>query len=94
MVTVTDSAKEELKRIFEVKNLDPGRYLRLTTPPVWQGEGDFGIVIDDQGNGDHVVGLNGLTVLLVDPGLLEQLSNAVLDFKDSPGGSRFTLDVF
>ena len=94
MVTVTDSAKEELKRIIEVKNLDPGRYLRLTAPPVWQGEGDFGIVIDEQGNEDHVVGLKGLTVLLVDPGLLDHLSNAVFDFKDSPSGSRFTLDVF
>ena len=94
MVTVTDSAKEELKRIIEVKNLDPGRYLRLTAPPVWQGEGDFGIVIDEQGNEDHVVGLKGLTVLLVDPGLLDHLSNAVFDFKDSPNGSRFTLDVF
>ena len=38
-----------------------------------------------------MVGLKGLTVLLVDPGLLDHLSNAVFDFKDSPSGSRFTL---
>ena len=33
MVTVSHRAKEELKRILEVSSLDPGRCLRLATPP-------------------------------------------------------------
>ena len=94
MVTVTDSAKEELKRILETRSLDPGKYLRLTTPPVWQGEGDFGVVIDEDRMGDKAVELQGVKLLLVDPTLAEQLSNAVFDFKDSPEGARFTLDVY
>ena len=94
MVTVTDTAKEELKRILDAKNLASGRCLRLAMPPVWVGEGDFGIVIDEEGDGDHVVNLQDLKVLLLDAGLAERLSTAVLDFKDSPDGPRFTLDVF
>ena len=94
MVTVTDRAKEELKRTLEVSNLDPGKFLRLATPPSWTGEGDFGIVIDEERNKDDAVLFHGLKILLVDAGLTEQLPTAVLDFKDSPDGPRFTLDVF
>ena len=63
-------------------------------PPVWEGEGDFGIVIDSQTDEDHEVVFQGLTVLLIDAALAEQLSNSKLDFKDSSDGPRFTLDVF
>ena len=94
MLTVTDSAREELKRTLETRSLDPGQCLRLAVPPVWSGEGDFGIVIDEQGQGDYAVELEGAKVLLVDPAVAEQLSSSVLDFKDSPDGPRFTLDVY
>ena len=94
MLKVTDSAKEELKHILERSNLEPGKYLRLATPPVWVGEGDFGVVVDAEGEGDNVVDFQGMKVLLVDAGLAEGLASAVLDFKDFPDGSRFTLDVF
>ncbi len=94
MVTITDQAKEELKRTTERTSLEPGKYLRLTTPPVWTGEGDFGIVIDEMSDGDHVVEFEGSTILLVDADLIQRLPNAVLDFKESPQGQRFTLDVY
>ena len=93
MVTVTDRAKEELRRIVETNSLDTDKYLRLATPPVWTGDGDFGIVIDEERSGDHVLDLEGTKLLLVDPDLAEPLSKAVLDFKESPDGARFTLDV-
>ena len=94
MVTITDSAKNELKRILQTKNLDSGKFLRLATPPIWQGEGDFGVVVDSQRFGDHKVDHEGLTIILIDPGMVEQLPNAVFDFKDSPQGQIFTLDVY
>ena len=94
MVTVTESAKEELRRVLETNSLEPGKYLRLATPPVWEGEGDFGIVIDDMGTHDHVVDFEGVQVLLVDRALDDHLSDAVFDFKESPSGPRFTLDVY
>lgn len=90
MVKVTQIAKAELKRIVETRSLDPGKCLRLAMPPVWEGEGDFGIVVADEGHGDHAISYRGQKVLLVDPALTDQLSKSVLDFKDS----RFTLDVY
>ena len=94
MVTVTDAAKEELGRILATRSLDLDKYLRLAIPPPWDGPGDFVIVIGVEGDADHKVERDGLKLLLVDSLLAKRLSDSVLDFKDSPDGSRFTLDVF
>ena len=94
MVTVTDSAKEEFVRILSTKELEPGKYLRLAIPPVWTGAGDFGIVIDSEQEDDQAIDYEGRKILLVGHDLLHQLENSVLDFKESPEGPRFTLDVF
>ena len=90
MVTVTESAKAELKRRLEVHSLTADKYLRLATSPMWVGGGDFGIVIDERKEGDQVVDFQGSEVLLVDASLADRLSDSVFDFKDS----RFTLDVY
>ena len=90
MLSVTENAKEELKRIYEERSPDPDKFLRLAVPPVWEGEGDFGVVIDEERIEDHVVDFQGVKVLLVDPGVAEKLSSSVLDFKDS----QFKLDVY
>ena len=90
MFKITENAKKELKHIHDRSSLDPGRFLRLAMAPVWEGEGDFGIVISDEGHGDRAVAFQGSTILVVDPALAEPLSNSVLDFKES----RFTLDVY
>ncbi len=93
-MNVTKNAKVELNRILETRALDPGKYLRLTVPPAWTGEGDFGIVIDDDGEGDQAVDFEGRKVLIVGVDLEDKLRYAILDFKESPDGPRFTLDVF
>ena len=93
-MTITDQAKEELTKTLERVNLDPNKYLRLTTPPVWGGEGDFGIVIDEMSEGDHIVESKGKTVLIMDSDLIQKFPDAILDFKISVEGSRFTLDIY
>lgn len=94
MLTVTDSAKEELQRTLERTSLAPGKVLRLTTPPAWTGPGDFGVVIDASGEDEHLVEFHGATVLVVDSDLADHLTDSVLDFIDSSDGPRFTLDVY
>ena len=94
VVKVTKSARRQLKRILEERELEPGKCLRLATPPMWDQEGDFGVVIDDEGHADMAVAYKGQKVLLVDPVLAESLASAVFDYKDSPAGGRFTLDVY
>jgi len=94
MVTVTEKAREELGRLVATTSIANDKCLRLTTPPEWVGEGDFGIVIDVERNGDRVIDHQDLKVLLIDPSLAKQLSSSVLDFKNPPDGPRFTLDVY
>lgn len=94
MVTVTDRALEELRRVASTKNAVEEKFLRLTTPPEWTGEGDFGIVIDVERSGDKFVEHEGMRVLIVDPNLAQQLSSSVLDFKGPANRPHFTLDVY
>ena len=79
---------------MESRGLNDDRHLRLATPPLWTGEGDWGIVISSEGASDHTVEHEGQPILLVDTAAAEAMSAAILDFKDSPEGSRFTLDVY
>tara|TARA_B100001750_G_C15393113_1_gene538506 strand:- start:374 stop:676 length:303 start_codon:yes stop_codon:yes gene_type:complete len=94
IMTITDEAKKELSKTLARVNLDSGKYLRLTTPPVWAGEGDFGIVIDEMSEGDHLIDYHGTTILIMDSDLVGKFPNAVLDFKITDQGSRFTLDIY
>lgn len=90
---VTKSAREELKRMLETREMPPGKFFRLATPPTWTLEGDFGIVMDEDRLGDSLIEYQGQVVLLVDPELGKQLMNATFDFTMSPQGPRFKLDV-
>jgi Fe-S cluster assembly iron-binding protein IscA len=94
MLEVTDKAKAELKNILDARNLDPGQCLRLVTPPMWDGEGDFGIVIANQGAHDYAIVYEDTDVLVIDAGLMDGLQKAVFDYKDTPQGKGFTLDVY
>ena len=93
MLTVTDAAKAELKRIVEARGLPPNRCLRLAVPPVWTGEGDFGVVVDDAGQQDLVIAHEGVGVLRIEEAVALGLEKSILDFKSPPDGPRFTLDV-
>jgi Fe-S cluster assembly iron-binding protein IscA len=91
---VTDKARAQLKVIIGQRHLDPGRCLRLAIPPAWTGDGDFGIVIDSRGSGDVSIAHDQTTVLLIEREVADQLARSVLDFKETPMGPAFTLDVY
>jgi len=93
MINVTEEAKKELKRILENRDLEPGKFLRLAIPPVWTGVGDFGIVIDEQRSEDIAITFGNMKVLLIETGVSQGMSSGTLDYKESPDGFRFTLDV-
>ena len=94
MFTVTAAAKRQLKSIMDERRLGAGRCLRFAIPPAWPGPGDFGIVIDDEKSDDMAVTLRGAKILLQKQDLAPQLSTSVLDYKDTPQGEAFTLDVY
>lgn len=90
MIKVSKKAKSELFNIINSKKLNPDQCIRLTVPPAWKGEGDFGLVISTFGVADSIIEFNNKKVLLIDADLISQLSKSNLDFKDG----RFTLDIY
>ena len=91
---VTGAARVQLKVIADQRRLDPGHFLRLAIPPSWTGDGDFGIVIDSRGSMDVSIAEDQTTVLLIEREVADQLVRSVLDFKETPMGPGFTLDVY
>jgi Fe-S cluster assembly iron-binding protein IscA len=94
MVIITDPAKRALKALVESRNLEEGRFIRLAAQPVWTGEGDFGLVIDNENEDDQAFHVDGLKVLIVDKQMAEGIGSAVLDYKESGAGGRFTVDIY
>ena len=94
MLTVTEKAKSELAKIVRNRDLSPSQILRLTIPPKWTGEGDFGIVIDAPDSEDIVIKYDGLGILRLESDVASQLSKSMLDFKETPSGRGFSLDIF
>ena len=87
MLTVTDSAKLELKRMLLEHVDDPEIGLRLTLEPPRQ----FGLTLDREGVGDLVTEHEGAKVLLVAPELAAQLDEITIDTKDTPDGPRLVI---
>tara|TARA_Y100001970_G_scaffold163153_1_gene199469 strand:+ start:1856 stop:2143 length:288 start_codon:yes stop_codon:yes gene_type:complete len=93
-IEVTENAKMELLKTLERLNLEEGQYLRLTTPPSWTGPGDFGIVLDTEQDFDTKIEFNEHIVLLINDQLLTQHERVIFDFKETPEGLSFALDIY
>ena len=87
---ISEKAIKELVKLRSEKVKDPTKTLKIVTFPLWQGEGDFGIVIDVSRDRDQVIKYQDREILWLDPGTTEHLDKSKFDFKDG----RFTLDVF
>lgn len=94
MFNITLKAKEKLNQISEQKNIWPHRFLRLTIPPIWSGEGDFGIVIDDVSDSDIKINFENQTILLIESSFNKSLLNSTLDYIESGKQIGFNLDIY
>ena len=94
MFKITVKAKEKLHEISEEKNIRPHQFLRLSIPPIWSGEGDFGIVIDHPTEDDIKIIFKNETVLLIEPSINEKLLNATFDYIVSIKQTGFHLDIY
>ena len=94
MLNITLKAKEKLNKISEQKDIWPHQFLRLTIPPIWSGEGDFGIVIDNTNENDIKINFENKTILLIDDSINESLSNSTLDYIESEKQIGFNLDIY
>ena len=94
MLKITLKAKEKLNLISAEKNMSPLKFLRLTIPPIWSGEGDFGIVIDNANEDDIQINFENKTILLIESLINESLSNSTLDYIESGKQIGFNLDIY
>ena len=64
MLKVTEDAKKELANILKSENIGDKKIgLRL----VPKGSGNLGFIADKQKDGDEIIGLEGLNVLMIEP---------------------------
>ena len=87
MVSVTEDACRELKRMLFEKVDWPGARLRL----VDRGQGNIGLGIDIEAPNDHVVEYEGARVLIIEPELATNLTGITLDVDDTPAGAELVL---
>jgi len=87
MVSVTERAKQELKRILSAKVDNGYAGLRLVS----NDQDGLGIGIDIEMPGDHVVEYEGSKVLLVEPNLNSSLKGVTLDVEIS--GEEYSLII-
>ena len=87
MVSVTEGACRELKRILSEKVDWPGACLRL----IDRGQGIIGLGIDIEIPGDQVVEYEGARVLVIEPELATNLTGITLDIDDTPAGAELVI---
>ena len=89
MLTVTESAKQNLREILLATTNDSEFGLRLSMKP--RGQLGLMLVLDKEAPGDYVVKHEGLKILLVRQGLVPLVNGVTIGTQDSPEGSRLTI---
>lgn len=84
MLTVTDGAKRLLKETLEAHTDDPETTIRLAV----KEEGQLGIILDTESEGDQVVEHEGARVLLVSSELATDLQGSTLDIQETADGQK------
>ncbi len=84
MITVTESARQELKNILSANVDNPEARLRLTT----DSQGQLGLNIDIERPGDQVVEHEDSRVLVVEETLATSLEGVTLEAHDTSEGPK------
>ncbi len=92
---ISDKAKQELLKIRTDRLKDPTKTLKIVTFPLWQGEGDFGIVRQERFDTDVIIkDENGSELLSVDAHISETVEKAALDFIVVNNMPSFKIDIY
>jgi len=87
MLTVTEGAKQHLKKALLSGTDDPDLGIRLTV----DASGEYGVALDRETVDDYVVEHEGSKVLLMAHEVAEQLAELTLDTHDTPEGAKLRL---
>ncbi len=86
-LAVTTRASAALAQVLDSTQHDPQEILRLVQDP----EGNLGLALDTQKDGDQVVEYGGNMTLVIEPAISDRLEGVTLDIQESPQGEMFTL---
>lgn len=86
-VTVTERATAALKDLLNQQNPEPDQVLRL----IYDNDSNVKLVLSTETSEDQKVEHQGETVMVVEPGISEDLTGTTLDSTESPGGISLTL---
>ncbi len=87
MVSVTDRAKERLKRILSSNAEDASQGLRLCS----RVTGEYDLIVDWEKEGDQVVEYEGARILLLAEDVRRSLDGGVVDFVHADGRLRLIM---
>ena len=87
MVGATERAKQELKRILNDNTDKPEACLRLTA----NDQGQLGLAIDVERQGDQAIEHEDSKVLLVEKNLADTLQGITIDAEDTPEGTKLVI---
>jgi Fe-S cluster assembly iron-binding protein IscA len=89
MIGVTERAKQELRKMLAANTDESEACLRLIS----NEQGQLGLAIDTERQGDQVVEHDDLKVLVVENDLADSLQGITMDVQDSPEdeGARLVL---
>tara|TARA_B110000263_G_C14845366_1_gene301656 strand:+ start:104 stop:388 length:285 start_codon:yes stop_codon:yes gene_type:complete len=92
---ISNKAKSELLKLRSEKLKDPTKTLKIVTFPLWQGDGDFGMVIQERFDTDIIIkDEEGSELLSVDAHISETVEKASLDFILVDNMPSFKIDIY
>lgn len=92
---ISNKAKSELLKLRSEKLKDPTKTLKIVTFPLWQGDGDFGMVIQERFDTDIIIKDDeGSELLSVDAHISETVEKASLDFILVDNMPSFKIDIY
>ena len=87
MITATEPAKQELKRILNANTDKPEACFRLTADE-W---GQLRLAIDMEKDGDQAIEHEGLKLILAEKELADTLQGITIDVEDTPEGTKLVI---
>jgi len=87
MIGVAERARQELKKILTANTGEPEACLRLSA----NDQGQLGLAIDKERQGDQAIEHEGSKLLLVEKNLAATLQGITIGVEDTPEGAKLVI---
>lgn len=91
MITLTDNAAAQIRKLHSEKNAGESQYLRILVREGGCSGFEYGMDFDEKKEGDHLLESNGVK-FLVDEISLDYMPDSTIDFDGGLSGRGFEID--